>query len=60
VIKLNILITILFIVLLVAIIVFLDFQYLKEDFRKRLIVNILIVLAFAAFYMLFFFNLQMN
>lgn len=45
--------TVIYILVLVAVIVFLDFMYLRYDFKKRLISNIIIVLVFAAFYVLF-------
>lgn len=44
---------IIYVILLIVIIVFLDFKYLRNDFTKRLIVNILIVLLFVAGYYLF-------
>lgn len=53
----NSIVTILYVLLLVGLIIFLDLKYLKYDFKKRLIVNILIFLVFAAFYMLFLNNL---
>jgi len=44
---------VLYIILMVAVIVLLDIVYLRDKFRERLIVNILIVLVFAAVYRLF-------
>ena len=53
----NLTINILYVILFVVIIVFLDFKYFKYEFWKRLIVNILIVLVAVAFYYLFLGNL---
>ena len=53
----NLTVNILYVILAVAIIVFLDFKYFRYDFWKRLIVNILIAAVFAAFYYLFLVNL---
>jgi hypothetical protein len=49
----NAIVTLLYVILLIAVMVFLDMKYLRDNFQKRLIVNILIVLVFAAFYALF-------
>ena len=43
----------LYIVLLIAVIVSVDFLFFKREFWQRLIVNIGIVLVFAAFYLRF-------
>ena len=48
---------ILYLIVFFAVIVFLDLKYLRYDFWKRLIVNIIIALVFAAFYLLFLNNL---
>jgi hypothetical protein len=53
----NLMVNILYVLLFVVIIVFLDFKYLRTEFLKRLIVNILIVLVAVVFYYLFLVNL---
>jgi hypothetical protein len=53
----NLIVNILYMILFVAIIVFLDFKYFRNEFFKRLIVNILIVLVAVAFYYSFLVNL---
>jgi len=53
----NLIINILYVLIAVAIVVFLDFKYFRFDFWKRILVNILIVLVFATFYYLFLANL---
>jgi hypothetical protein len=53
----NLIINIIYVLIAVALIVFIDFKYLKDKFWKRLIVTILIVIVFAAFYYLFLVNL---
>ena len=53
----NLIVNIVYVILFVCIIVFLDFKYLKYDFWKRLIVNILVVLVVIAIYFLFLVNL---
>jgi len=53
----NLIVNILYVILFVAIIVFLDFKYFRNEFFKRLIVNILIVLVAVAFYYSFLVNL---
>ncbi len=53
----NLIVNILYVILFMAIIVFLDFKYFRYEFWKRLIVNILIVLVAVAFYYLFLVNL---
>lgn len=53
----NLIINIIYVLIAVVLIVFLDLKYLRDDFWKRLMVNILIVLVFAAFYYLFLVNL---
>lgn len=53
----NIIVNIIYVLIAVAIIVFLDFKYFRYDFLKRLIANIIVVFVFAAFYYLFLINL---
>lgn len=53
----NLMVNILYVILAVVIVVFLDFKYFRYDFWKRLMVNILVVLVFVAFYYLFLVNL---
>ncbi len=53
----NLIVNIIYVLIAVAIIVFLDFKYFRYDFLKRLIANIIVVLVFAAFYYLFLINL---
>lgn len=53
----NLTVNILYALLAVVIVVFLDFKYFRYDFWKRLLVNILVVLVFVAFYYLFLVNL---
>lgn len=53
----NLTVNILYVLLAVAIIVFLDFKYFRYDFWKRLMANILIVVVFAVVYYLFLVNL---
>jgi len=53
----NLTVNILYVILFVVIIVFLDFKYFRYEFMKRLIVNILIVLVAVVFYFLFLSNL---
>ncbi len=54
----NLTVNIIYALIAVALIVFLDFKYLRYEFWTRLIVNILIVLVFAVFYYLFLVNLK--
>ena len=53
----NLIVNILYVILFVAIVVFLDFKYFRYDFLKRLIVNILIVVVAVVFYYSFLVNL---
>lgn len=53
----NLIVNIIYVLIMAAIIVFLDLKYFRYDFWKRLIVNILVVLVAAAFYYLFLVNL---
>ncbi len=53
----NLIVNILYVILFMAIVIFLDFKYFRYDFWKRLIVNILIVVVAVAFYYLFLVNL---
>lgn len=54
----NLMVNVIYVLVAVALIVFLDFKYFKNDFWKRLAVNILIVVVFALFYYLFLVNLK--
>jgi uncharacterized membrane protein len=45
---------VLYVVAMVAVIVFVDFAFFKNRFWERLMVNIGIVLVFGAFYLRFF------
>ncbi len=49
----NIIINVIYVLIAVALIVYLDLKYFSDNFWKRLIVNILIALVFAAGYMLY-------
>jgi hypothetical protein len=53
----NLIINIIYVLIAVVLIVFVDFKYLRDKFGERLIVNILIALVFLVFYYLFLFNL---
>ncbi len=53
----NLLVNIIYVIIYASIIVFVDFKYLRYDFWKRLLVNILIVLVAFALYYLFLVNL---
>ena len=53
----NLTVNILYVILFVFIIVFLDFKYFRNDLLKRLIVNVLIVLVAVAIYYMFLVNL---
>jgi hypothetical protein len=53
----NLIVNILYVILFVVIIIFLDFKYFRDDLWKRLIVNILIVLVAVAVYYTFLVNL---
>jgi hypothetical protein len=53
----NLMVNIIYVLIAVIIVVFLDFKYFRDDFLKRLIVNILVLIVFAAFYYLFLVNL---
>ena len=46
----NLIVNIIYVLIAAALIVFLDFKYLRYEFWKRLIVNIIIVIVFVAFY----------
>ncbi|VVB64585.1 Uncharacterised protein [uncultured archaeon] len=54
----NLTVNIIYVLILVTLIVFLDFKYLRYEFWTRLIVNISIVLVFVIFYYLFLANLK--
>ena len=53
----NLLVNIVYVILFLAIIVFLDFKYFKYEFWKRLVANILVVLVAVTIYYLFIGNL---
>jgi hypothetical protein len=53
----NLTINIVYVLILVALIFFIDVTYLRHEFWERLIVNILIVLVSVVFYYLFLANL---
>jgi hypothetical protein len=53
----NLLFNILFVIVFVCVILFLDFKYFRYDFWKRLIVNILVVIVAFTIYYLFLVNL---
>lgn len=53
----NLIINIIYVLIAVALIVFLDLKYFRDNLWKRLIINIIIVLVFWAFYYLFLINL---
>jgi len=54
----NLAVNIIYVLIAIALIVFLDFKYLRYEFWMRLTVNILIVLVFGIFYYLFLVNLK--
>jgi hypothetical protein len=49
----NLLVNTVYVLLFVIIILFLDLKYFKNDFWKRLIVNVLVVIVALAIYYLF-------
>jgi hypothetical protein len=53
----NLMVNIIYVILALIFVVLLDLKYFKNDFWKMLMVNIIIFLAFAAFYYLFLSNL---
>jgi hypothetical protein len=53
----NLIFNIIYVILFVAIIVFLDVKYLSDELWKRLLVNIIIVLVAVTLYYLFIGNL---
>jgi hypothetical protein len=53
----NLMVNIVYVLIFAALIIFLDFKYFKNDFLKRLIVNIIIVLIAVAIYYQFLVNL---
>ncbi len=53
----NLIVNIIYVILFLAIIVFLDVKYLKDELWKQLFVNILIVLVAVTIYYLFIGNL---
>ena len=54
----NLAVNIIYVLIAIALIVFLDFKYLRYEFWMRLTVNILIVLVFGIFYYLVLVNLK--
>jgi len=53
----NLIVNIIYVILFVSVIIFLDFKYFRYDFWKRLIVNILVAILAIAIYYLFLGNL---
>jgi hypothetical protein len=53
----NIFVNIVFVLLFVAVIVFVDVKYLRDNFLKRLVANVLIVIAALVIYFMFLVNL---
>lgn len=53
----NLLVNIVYVLVFVTVIVFLDFKYFRNDLWKRLIVNILVVVVALIIYFLFLINL---
>jgi hypothetical protein len=53
----NIIVNIVFVLLFVALIVFVDVKYLRDNFLKRLVTNVLIVIVALIIYFLFLINL---
>ncbi|HML05778.1 MAG TPA: hypothetical protein VK426_08410 [Methanobacterium sp.] len=53
----NLIVNVIYVLIMVALIVFLDLKYFRDDFLKRLIVNVLVVLVALTFYYLFLVNL---
>lgn len=53
----NLMVNIAYVLVFVAIIIFLDFKYLRNDLWKRLMVNILVVVVAVVIYYLFLVNL---
>jgi hypothetical protein len=49
----NLLVNTVYVILFLIVIVFLDFKYFRNNFWKRLIVNVLVVLVAIAVYYLF-------
>ena len=49
----NLIVNIIYVLIAVALIVFIDLRYVRESLWKRFIVNIIIFLVFVAFYYLF-------
>jgi hypothetical protein len=53
----NLIVNIIYVIVAIILVFYVDFKYFRYVFWKRLIVNILIVLVFATFYYLFLVNL---
>jgi hypothetical protein len=45
--------SLLYLIVLIAVVVGVDYRFLRDDAMRRLVVNVLIVVAFAAFYLAF-------
>ena len=52
----NLIVNIIYVILYVALIVYIDLKYLRYDFWKRLVVNVVIVLVAVTLYYLFLVN----
>jgi hypothetical protein len=46
----------LYLIVLIAVILGVDYRFLRRDATRRLVVNVVIVLAFAAFYLAFLYH----
>lgn len=53
----NLLVNIIYVIVFVAVIVFVDFKYFRYELWKRLIANVLIVLVALAIYFTYLVNL---
>ncbi len=53
----NLMVNIIYVLIFVVIIVFLDLKYFRNEFWKRLMINILVVLIAVTIYYLFLGNL---
>ena len=53
----NIIVNIVFVLLFVGLIIFVDLKYLRDNFLKRLIANVVIVLVALIIYFMFLINL---
>lgn len=48
--------TLLYLIVLIAVVFSVDYRFLRRDPMRRLVVNVVIVLAFAAFYLAVFYR----